>query len=106
MASANRTSASTTCPACSGPRLLVPLGPGRWCCWATGAAGHKRAPGVLDRARRLVAGCGFAAAAIDMPGFGDRPMTAEDERFMAEIRARRAAGEAVIGEILRDNVAL
>ena len=82
----------------AGPRPLVLLG--------HGGGGHKRAPGVLDRARRLVTGCGFAAAAIDMPGFGDRPKTAEDERFVAEIRARRAAGEPVIGEILRYNVAL
>ena len=83
----------------AGPRPLVLLGHG-------GGGGHKRAPGVLGRARRLTAGCGFAAAAIDMPGFGDRPKTAEDERFVAEIRARRAAGEPVIGQVLRYNVAL
>ena len=71
-----------------------------------GGGGHKRAPGVLARARRLVTCCGFVAAAIDMPGFGDRPKTAEDERFVAEIRARRAAGEPVIGQVLRYNVAL
>jgi pimeloyl-ACP methyl ester carboxylesterase len=82
----------------AGPRPLVLLG--------HGGGGHKRAPGVLARARRLVVGCGFAAAAIDMPGFGDRPMTAEDERFVAEVTARRAAGEPVIGEVLRYNVAL
>jgi dienelactone hydrolase len=81
------------------PRPLVLLGHG-------GGGGHKRAPGVLGRARRLTADCGFAAAAIDMPGFGDRPKTAEDERFVAEIRARRAAGEPVIGQVLRYNVAL
>ena len=80
------------------PRPLVLLG--------HGGGGHKRAPGVLGRARRLTAGCGFAAAAIDMPGFGDRPKTAEDERFVAEIRARRAAGEPVIGQVLRYNVTL
>jgi len=82
----------------AGPRPLVLLG--------HGGGGHKRAPGVLARARGLTAGCGFAAAAIDMPGFGDRPKTAEDERFVAEIRARRAAGEPVIGQVLRYNVAL
>ena len=82
----------------AGPRPLVLLG--------HGGGGHKRAPGVLARARRLVTGCRFAAAAIDMPGFGDRPKTAEDERFVAEIRARRAAGEPVIGQVLRYNVAL
>src|ERR1700687_1597239 len=72
----------------AGPRPLVLLGHG-------GGGGHKRAPGVLGRARRLVAGCGFAAAAIDMPGFGDRPKTAEDEKFVAEIRATRAAGAPI-----------
>ena len=82
----------------AGPRPLVLLG--------HGGGGHKRAPGVLGRARRLTADCGFAAAAIDMPGFGDRPKTAEDQRFVAEIRARRAAGEPVIGQVLRYNVAL
>jgi dienelactone hydrolase len=82
----------------TGPRPLVLLG--------HGGGGHKRAPGMLGRARRLTAGCGFAAAAIDMPGFGDRPKTAEDERFVAEIRARRAAGEPFIGQVLRYNVAL
>ena len=83
----------------AGPRPLVLLGHG-------GGGGHKRTPGVLGRARRLTADCGFAAAAIDMPGFGDRPKTAEDERFVAEIRARRAAGEPVIGQVLNYNVAL
>jgi fermentation-respiration switch protein FrsA (DUF1100 family) len=72
----------------AGPRPLVLLG--------HGGGGHKRAPGVLARARRLVTGGRFAAAAIDMPGFGDRPKTAEDERFVAEIRARRAAGRIAI----------
>ena len=82
----------------AGPRPLVLLG--------HGGGGHKKTPGVLARARRLVTGCGFAAAAIDMPGFGDRPKTAEDERFVAEIRARQAAGEPFIGQVLRHNVAL
>jgi dienelactone hydrolase len=82
----------------AGRRPLVLLG--------HGGGGHKRAPGVLGRARRLVTACGFAAAAIDMPGFGDRPKTAEDERFVAEIRARQAAGEPIIGLVHRHNVAL
>jgi dienelactone hydrolase len=83
----------------AGRRPLVLLGHG-------GGGGHKRAPGVLGRARRLVTGCGFAAAAIDMPGFGDRPKTAADERFVAEIRAAQAAGEPIIGLVHRHNMAL
>ncbi len=57
-----------------------------------GGGQHKRAPGVLARAQRFATGCGFAAAAIDMPGHGDRVRTAEDERQIAAIRQGRAAG--------------
>jgi dienelactone hydrolase len=83
----------------AGRRPLVLLGHG-------GGGGHKRAPGVLARARRLVTGCGFAAAAIDMPGFGDRPKTAADERFVAEIRATRGAGEPIGPLVARYNAVL
>jgi dienelactone hydrolase len=82
----------------AGPRPLVLLG--------HGGGGHKKDPAMLGRARRLAGSGGFAAAAIDMPGFGDRPQTAEDERFVAEVRARRAAGEPVIAQILGHNMAL
>ena len=71
-----------------------------------GGGQHKKGPSLVARARRLVTGCGFAAAAIDMPGFGDRPKTGPDERFMAEIAEGRAAGEPVGDLILRHNVAL
>src|SRR5271170_3443863 len=67
-----------------GARPLVLLG--------HGGGQHKKGAGLVARARRLVTALGFAAAAIDMPGFGDRPKTAEDERFVAEIAERRAAG--------------
>ena len=83
----------------AGPRPLVLLGHG-------GGSGHKKAPGLLARGRRLVTGCGFAAAAIDMPGFGDRAQTEQDERFVAEIRARQAAGEPIGPLVARHNAAL
>ncbi|HMD24079.1 MAG TPA: alpha/beta hydrolase [Streptosporangiaceae bacterium] len=83
----------------AGRRPLVLLGHG-------GGGGHKRAPGMLGRARRLVTGCGFAAAAIDMPGFGDRPKTAADERFVAEIRATQAAGKPIGPVVARYNSVL
>jgi len=83
----------------AGRRPLVLLGHG-------GGGGHKRAPGMLGRARRLVTGCGFAAAAIDMPGFGDRPKTAADERLVAEIRATQAAGEPIGPVVARYNSVL
>ena len=57
-----------------------------------GGGQHKRAPGVVARAQRFAADCGFAAAAIDMPGHGDRPRTAGDEQHVAAIRQARAAG--------------
>src|SRR2546430_17694653 len=62
---------------------------------AHGGGQHKKAPNVQGRARRLVTTCGFAAAAIDAPRCGDRPRTEEDERFIAELRGRMAAGEPV-----------
>ena len=39
----------------------------------------------MVRAHRYVMNCGFAVAAIDAPGHGDR-LTKQDERFAADIR--------------------
>jgi pimeloyl-ACP methyl ester carboxylesterase len=71
-----------------------------------GGGQHKKAPGVVARARQYVTGSGFAAAAIDAPGHGDRPRTEQDERFTADIRARMAAGQPVSSDIVRHNAAL
>jgi dienelactone hydrolase len=71
-----------------------------------GGGQHKNAPGIRARARRYVTACGFAAAAIDAPGHGDRRRTDADERFAAEIMARRMAGEPVLPIILRRNAVL
>jgi hypothetical protein len=68
----------------SGPAPLVLM--------AHGGGQHKRAPGIVGRARRFVTGCGFHAAAIDAPGHGDRPRTAEDEQRIAVLRQAQAAG--------------
>jgi dienelactone hydrolase len=68
-----------------------------------GGGQHKKAPAMQGRARRLVTACGFAAVAIDAPGSGDRPRTEEDERFIAEIRGRMAAGEPVGAQVARYN---
>jgi dienelactone hydrolase len=70
------------------PRALILVG--------HGGGQHKRAPGVVARALRLAAECGFAAAAIDAPAHGDRPRTAEHDRIITELRARMAgAGDPV-----------
>ncbi|MGW6376020.1 alpha/beta hydrolase family protein [Rhodococcus sp. NPDC055112] len=72
---------------------------------AHGGGQHKRAPGILGRAQRFVAACGFNVAAIDAPGHGDRPRTAADEQHIALLRQAQAAGEPlapVVVEIHKD----
>jgi dienelactone hydrolase len=58
-----------------------------------GGGQHKKAPRIVVGARRFAAECGFAAMAIDAPGHGDRPKTAELDRAFTEMRTRAAAGE-------------
>jgi hypothetical protein len=58
-----------------GPRPLVLIG--------HGGGQHKKEPGVLSRAFPYVASCGFAVAAIDAPGAGDRPEHPEITRLVA-----------------------
>jgi pimeloyl-ACP methyl ester carboxylesterase len=80
-------------------RPLVLLGHG-------GGGQHKKTPGLVARARHYVTDCGFAVAAIDAPGYGDRPKTEQDEQFIADIRERAAAGEPVGPQIARYNAIL
>ena len=82
----------------TGSRPLVLLG--------HGGGQHKKAPGLMTRARRYVTACGFAVAAIDAPGHGDRPKVERYERLMADIRQRVAHGEALGAHIARYNVVL
>ncbi|MFE9331339.1 dienelactone hydrolase family protein [Streptomyces sp. NPDC006925] len=69
----------------AGTRPLVLMG--------HGGGRHKKAPGVAVRARRFAAECGFAVAAVDVPGHGDRPQEDEYDRLATENQARVAAGE-------------
>lgn len=69
----------------AGPRPLVLLG--------HGGGAHKTAPVVTARARHCVARLGVAVAAIDMPGWGGRPVPAAYEPFNAEIEELTAAGK-------------
>jgi dienelactone hydrolase len=57
-----------------------------------GGGQHKKAPGIVARARRFAAECGFAVAAVDVPGHGDRPGNEEHDRVIAEMRTRAQTG--------------
>ena len=72
------------------PRPLVLLG--------HGGGQHKAAPGMVGRARRF-ADDGFAVAAIDAPGHGDRPRTDREQRFSAGMAERLSAGETVASRV-------
>ena len=56
---------------------------------------HKRLPRLVARARHYAAEYGFAVAAIDAPGHGDRPRSAVDEQARADLRRAVEAGEPV-----------
>lgn len=56
---------------------------------------HKRLPRLVARARHYAADYGFAVAAIDAPGHGDRPRSAVDEQARADLRRALQAGEPV-----------
>jgi hypothetical protein len=52
---------------------------------------HKRAPGLVARARQAVTRDGFHVASIDAPGHGDRARSSRDQRWVdAMLRARQA----------------
>src|SRR5580693_2778321 len=60
-----------------------------------GGGQHKKAPGIVARARRFAAECGFAAVAVDVPGHGDRPRNEEHDRIITEMRTRFQTGGEV-----------
>ena len=68
----------------SGPRPLILMG--------HGGGQHKKAPGIVARAHRFVAECGFAAVAVDVPSHGDRPKDEEYDRIATANQARVDAG--------------
>jgi dienelactone hydrolase len=68
-----------------GPRPLVLMG--------HGGGQHKKAPGIVARARRFVTERGYAVACVDVPGHGDRPRHEEFHRIATENQARADAGE-------------
>ncbi len=82
----------------TGRRPLVLLG--------HGGGQHKKSAGLVARAHRYVTACGFAVAAIDAPGCGDRPKVERHERLVADIRERVAHGEALGPHMARYNIVL
>src|ERR1700735_1255281 len=56
---------------------------------------YKRHPRLVARARHYAAEYGFAVAAIDAPGHGDRPPSAGDGQPRAPLGRGREAGEPV-----------
>src|SRR5438067_10233309 len=58
-----------------------------------GGGHHKKAPSMVDRARRFVAECGLAVVAVDAPSHGGRPDQKEFTRIATEYEARLGAGE-------------
>jgi alpha-beta hydrolase superfamily lysophospholipase len=54
---------------------------------------HKKTPALMARAHETVAAHGFTVAAIDAPGHGDRPRTAEDEQIRADFKQAMAEGD-------------
>jgi dienelactone hydrolase len=58
-----------------------------------GGGQHKKTPALLARAHHNVTTHGFTVAAIDAPGHGDRPRTAEDDQARADLKQAMMAGE-------------
>jgi len=56
---------------------------------------HKREPRLVARARQSAARYGYAVAAIDAPGHGDRPRSAAEEQIRADLRRAKEAGEPI-----------
>ena len=77
----------------SGTRPLILMG--------HGGGQHKKAPGIVARARRFAGECGFAVVAADVPSHGDRPQDEEYGRIAAGNQARAAAGEELAPLIAR-----
>ena len=83
-------------PAPGAPLLLMGHGGGL----------HKRAPGLVSRARAMVIEQGFHVAAIDAPGHGERPRSAGDQRWVDSMLQARAAGESLAPSITAYNGSL
>jgi dienelactone hydrolase len=54
---------------------------------------HKKTPAQQARAVETVTRWGFHVVAVDAPGHGERPLTAEDEQARVEFKQARTAGD-------------
>jgi alpha-beta hydrolase superfamily lysophospholipase len=71
-----------------------------------GGGMHKKAPGLVARAHHCVSTYGFAVAAIDAPGHGDRPRNTQDERWVTALREARANNQPIGSIIIEYNSSL
>lgn len=67
---------------------------------------NKRTPGITARADHFVTRHGFSVAAIDAPGHGDRPRSAEDQEWVAAMLRARDAGESIAPIVAEFNASL
>jgi dienelactone hydrolase len=67
-----------------------------------GGSQSKRFPPLVSRARRYVSAFGFAVAALDAPGHGERTPTDEGAKFVASIRAAMAENKPVADMVARE----
>lgn len=78
----------------AGSRPLVLMG--------HGGSQNKKFVGVLKRAQRYVKNCGFAVAAIDAPGHGERPRMPQIEQFVVDLQKNMAEGKSVSDIVVRE----
>lgn len=71
-----------------------------------GGGMDKNAPGLVASARHCVAAYGFTVAAIDAPGHGGRPRSAQDQRRVEAIQRARAAGEPLAPVVIEHNMSV
>jgi dienelactone hydrolase len=81
----------------AGPRPLVLMG--------HGGTQHKKVETLLGRARRYVRHLGYAVAAIDAPGHGDRITAEEQAERSAAIQRRIAERRPADPELMREMTA-
>src|SRR3569623_325924 len=56
---------------------------------------HKKTAALLSRAHHCVTAYGYTVVAIDPPGHGDRPRSAEDDHARAPLRQAMTTGDNV-----------